>query len=169
MAHDKKEANRIRQKRHRDKKRAVTRAATFERHTTALQDVADCIKCNGHRLCPKHAKLVDEAAGSMDKGSHLNRNDVVTGGYGLNEIVVIEKIRRENDFPEDDEFVQLTEGLASADDDLKVLLLTQLRDAAKALLPLQRKAHPQEDPDRLWELALERAFVILNGVKPPKE
>lgn len=61
------------------------------------------------------------------------------------------------------------QSLASADDELKLALLEELRTVARALLPLQSKAHPNESPDRLWERALERAFVIINGVKPPKE
>jgi hypothetical protein len=169
MAHDKPESAKSRVARWRAKKRAVTRAATIARDTTALGAVADCTKCNGHRLCPEHAKLVDKAAGSMAKGAHLNRNDVVTGGYGHNETVMFEKLRRANEFPEDDAFVLLMEGLASANDDLKVQLLNELRTVARGLLPLQQKAHPNESADQLWERALERAFEIINGVKAPKE
>ena len=65
--------------------------------------------------------------------------------------------------------VLYTQSLASADDELKVALLKELHTVAKALLPVQRAAHPNESPDRLWERALERAFEIINGVKAPKE
>jgi hypothetical protein len=169
MAHDKPESAKSRVVRWRAKKRAVTRAATITRDTTALGAVADCTKCSGKRLCPEHAKLVDRAAGSMAKGGHLNRNDVVSGGYGHNETVLFEKLRRANQFPENDAFVQLAERLASADDDLKVALLKEIRGVARVLLPLQYKAHPNENQDQLWERALERAFEILNGVKAPRE
>jgi len=65
--------------------------------------------------------------------------------------------------------VLFVQSLACADDGLKVAVLNQLHTVAKALYPLQRKAHPDANPEQLWELALERAFVILNGVQPPKE
>jgi hypothetical protein len=65
--------------------------------------------------------------------------------------------------------VLYVQSLAMADDDLKVGLLNELRTVAKALLPVQRAAHPNESPDRLWERALERAFEIINGVRAPKE
>jgi len=65
--------------------------------------------------------------------------------------------------------VLMVQSLAMADDELRLRRLKELRQVARALMPLQRKAHPNEDGDRLWERALERAFVILNGVEPPKE
>lgn len=65
--------------------------------------------------------------------------------------------------------VSYVQSLAMADDTLREHVLAELHRVARALLPLQRKAHPTENYDQWWERSLERAFEVLNGVKPPKD
>lgn len=71
--------------------------------------------------------------------------------------------------PETHDDVRFVQSFAMADDEIRLKGLQRLHKAARALLPLQRKAHPDECQDRLWERALERAFVIIHGVKPPDD
>jgi hypothetical protein len=58
--------------------------------------------------------------------------------------------------------------LAGADDARKEKLLAQLHKVARALVPLQAKAHPEATVEEDWERALARAFEILNGVQAPQ-
>ena len=90
MAHDTKEANRARQKRHRDKKRAVTLTATGEGVGRQLQAADHCAKCNDltrryHRpmVCPEHARAVEVGLAKLGLGenraTHLNTQKIVSG------------------------------------------------------------------------------------------
>jgi hypothetical protein len=148
VAHDSKEANRNRQQRHRDRQRAVTGALNSVRAARALQVVENCIKCNPQRLCSAHQKLVAGAAGRMAKGGHFARRDLVTGGYDRNKLVVLEKLRRANNFPADDPYALLAEALVMADDPRKEWFESKVREAMEQLM------------DRSPELTCE-SFVIV--------
>src|SRR5580704_15535331 len=71
--------------------------------------------------------------------------------------------------PDGHDDVLYAQSLASADDELKLKLLKQLRTVAAKLMPVLYKKNPEWSADKLWERALERAYEILNGIKAPQE
>ena len=183
MAHDTKEANRARQKRHRDKKRAEANRAVTPvapiRGGVKTNDVGQPAALNAKA---PHNRLTSggydaEKLGYVAAAGRTARHGKsaapvhkgTPGDKDAKEYIAPTAVRRftgrVNTLPE----VLFAEALASASDKRKEELLGQLHKVARALLPVQRKAHPTDSDDRLWERALERAFVILNGVEPPKE
>jgi hypothetical protein len=85
MAHDTKEANRQRQKRHRDKKRAVTNALVSRQAQFQLGAAANCIKCaSSGKPCPEHKHQANIVLKKLrlgtTRGSYFARKKTRTGG-----------------------------------------------------------------------------------------
>jgi hypothetical protein len=85
MAHDTKEANRVRQKRHRDKKRAVTDALVSKEAQVRLSAAANCINCTSlGKPCAAHEHETNIVLKKLRLGttraSHFARKKTRTGG-----------------------------------------------------------------------------------------
>jgi hypothetical protein len=85
VAHDKPEANRLRQQRHRDRKRAVTLAAKDVGAAQTLGVMGQCTKCSGATPCAEHQaereRMLANFKLTLGRGSNLARKEIITGGY----------------------------------------------------------------------------------------
>jgi hypothetical protein len=103
---------------------------------------------------------------AQHKGSLSNKSAVDAKAHGQpGEVGHARFLQR----PDGHDDVLYTQSLASGALRTRLKRKKELHAVARRLLPLQRKQHPNEDFDKLWERALERAFQILNGITLPKE
>jgi hypothetical protein len=173
MAHDTKEANRARQKRHRDKKRAVTDALVSRQAQGQLSAAANCVKCNEHgKPCAEHQRLANsllkKLGHGVNRGSNFARKKTETGDAlptgapgNHGRAVGAERFTGPQSAVTTAEILEVKEANAIA----RHPATAELHTVAATFTRKIKAEHPHYTGDQVWDMALQRAYETIWNVK----